>query len=35
LNSTARVPDPQEIVALGGPTNSVIVALLARNGLQR
>ncbi len=31
LNSTARVPDPREIVALGGPTNSVITRLLARN----
>jgi len=31
LNSTARVPDPGEIAALGGPTNPVIAALLARN----
>lgn len=31
LNSTARVPDPAEIAALGGPTNPVIAALLARN----
>jgi hypothetical protein len=31
LNSTARVPDPGEIAALGGPTNSVIAQLLARN----
>ncbi|HXL79261.1 MAG TPA: carboxypeptidase-like regulatory domain-containing protein, partial [Pyrinomonadaceae bacterium] len=31
LNSTARVPDPQEIAALGGPTNPVIARLLARN----
>jgi carboxypeptidase family protein len=31
LNSTARVPDPREIAALGGPTNPVIVRLLARN----
>jgi hypothetical protein len=31
LNSTARVPDPREIAALGGPTNEVIARLLARN----
>ncbi|HEY6122682.1 MAG TPA: hypothetical protein VIV66_22195, partial [Pyrinomonadaceae bacterium] len=31
LNSTARVPDPREIAALGGPTNPVITQLLARN----
>jgi hypothetical protein len=31
LNSTARVPDPLEIAALGGPTNPVIARLLARN----
>ena len=31
LNSTARVPDPAEIAALGGPTNPVIARLLARN----
>src|SRR5689334_18454096 len=31
LNSTARVPDPREIAALGGPTNPVIARLLARN----
>ncbi|HEX6715516.1 MAG TPA: carboxypeptidase-like regulatory domain-containing protein, partial [Pyrinomonadaceae bacterium] len=31
LNSTARVPDPGEITALGGPTNPVIARLLARN----
>ncbi|HZT60562.1 MAG TPA: carboxypeptidase regulatory-like domain-containing protein, partial [Pyrinomonadaceae bacterium] len=31
LNSTARVPDPREIAALGGPTNPVIAKLLARN----
>jgi hypothetical protein len=31
LNSTARVPDPREIAALGGPTNPVIAALLERN----
>src|SRR5689334_3582454 len=31
LNSTARVPDPGEIAALGGPTNPVIARLLARN----
>ena len=31
LNSTARVPDPREIAALGGPTNDVIARLLARN----
>jgi hypothetical protein len=31
LNSTARVPDPREIAALGGPTNPVIAQLLARN----
>jgi outer membrane receptor protein involved in Fe transport len=31
LNSTARVPDPREILALGGPTNPVIQRLLARN----
>lgn len=31
LNSTARVPDPREIEALGGPTNPVIAALLQRN----
>src|SRR5262245_41658606 len=31
LNSTARVPDPREIAALGRPTNPVIARLLARN----
>ncbi len=31
LNSTARVPDPSEIAAAGGPTNPVIARLLARN----
>ncbi len=31
LNSTARVPDPREIAALGGPSNPVIASLLARN----
>src|SRR3989442_13228171 len=31
LSSTARVPDPREIAALGGPTNPVIARLLARN----
>jgi len=31
LNSTARVPDPREIEALGGATNPVISRLLARN----
>jgi outer membrane receptor protein involved in Fe transport len=31
LNSTARVPDPREIEALGGPQNPVIARLLARN----
>lgn len=31
LNSTARVPDPREIAALGGPTNAVIARLLQRN----
>ncbi len=31
LNSVARVPDPLEIAALGGATNPVIAALLARN----
>ena len=31
LNSVARVPDPREIAALGGPTNIVISRLLARN----
>ncbi|HXG65624.1 MAG TPA: TonB-dependent receptor [Blastocatellia bacterium] len=31
LNSLARVPDPREIAALGGPQNPVIAALLARN----
>src|ERR1700752_2704152 len=31
LNSTARVPDPREIAALGGPTNPVIARLLTRN----
>ena len=31
LNSSARVPDPGEIAALGGPTNPVIAKLLARN----
>lgn len=31
LNSTARVPDPQEIAALGGATNPVIARLLQRN----
>ena len=31
LNSTARVPDPSEIAAAGGPSNPVIARLLARN----
>lgn len=31
LNSTARVPDPRELAALGGPTNPVIARLLQRN----
>src|ERR1044071_8204284 len=31
LNSTARVPDPEEIAELGGATNPVIARLLARN----
>ncbi|HEY8228733.1 MAG TPA: TonB-dependent receptor [Pyrinomonadaceae bacterium] len=31
LNSSARVPDPREIAALGGATNPVIARLLARN----
>jgi hypothetical protein len=31
LNSTARIPDPREIAALGGPTNPVIARLLERN----
>ncbi|HWC76705.1 MAG TPA: carboxypeptidase regulatory-like domain-containing protein, partial [Blastocatellia bacterium] len=31
LNSVARVPDPREITALGGPSNPVIRDLLARN----
>lgn len=31
LNSTARVPDPREIAALGGASNPVIAELLARN----
>ncbi len=31
LNSTARIPDPREIIALGGPTNPVIARLLQRN----
>ncbi len=31
LNSVARVPDPREIAALGGATNPVIRAILARN----
>ncbi len=31
LNSLARVPDPAEIAALGGPSNPVIASLLARN----
>jgi hypothetical protein len=31
LNSIARVPDPREIAALGGPTNPVIARLLQRN----
>jgi len=31
LNSVARVPDPREITALGGPQNPVIAKLLARN----
>lgn len=30
LNSLARVPDPREIAALGGPTNPVIARLLER-----
>ncbi|MBX7171450.1 MAG: TonB-dependent receptor [Pyrinomonadaceae bacterium] len=31
LNSTARIPDPREIAALGGATNPVIQRLLAKN----
>lgn len=31
LNSVARVPDPRELAALGGPTNPVIARLLQRN----
>lgn len=31
LNSTARIPDPGEIAALGGATNPVIARLLQRN----
>lgn len=31
LNSTARIPDPREIAALGGATNPVIARLLQRN----
>ncbi len=31
LNSTARIPDPREIAALGGATNPVIQRILARN----
>ncbi len=31
LNSSARVPDPREIAALGGASNPVIAALLKRN----
>jgi hypothetical protein len=31
IASAARVPDPLEIAALGGPTNPVIAALLERN----
>ena len=31
LNSSARVPDPAEIAALGGPSNPVIASLLNRN----
>ncbi len=31
LNSTARIPDPREIAALGGATNPVIGRILARN----
>lgn len=31
LNSTARIPDPREIVALGGATNPVIARLLQMN----
>lgn len=31
LNSSARVPDPAEIAALGGPSNPVIASLLMRN----
>ena len=31
LNSTARIPDPREIAALGGPTNPVIARLMQRN----
>lgn len=31
LNSVARVPSPAEIASLGGPTNPVIVKLLALN----
>ncbi|MEW6731288.1 MAG: TonB-dependent receptor [Acidobacteriota bacterium] len=31
LNSIARVPDPREFAALGGPSNPIIAKLLARN----
>lgn len=31
LNGQARVPDPREIAALGGATNSIIAGVLARN----
>lgn len=31
LNSTARIPDPREIAALGGATNPVITRILQRN----
>ncbi|MBX7219276.1 MAG: carboxypeptidase regulatory-like domain-containing protein [Blastocatellia bacterium] len=31
LNSLARVPDPAELAALGGPKNDIIRQLLARN----
>lgn len=31
LSSTARVPDPREIAALGGVTNPIIQGILARN----
>ena len=31
LNSTARIPDPREILALGGATNPVIGRLLQKN----